>query len=187
MISTTNFATFHDLMAAAMEAGDNNTGKAVAIAMEWLFTDHDLLNRFVKPLARHACQTVSNHIRCDARDWITQGNAWADHEGMGASIDDGISPHAKRVMAAAAHDRKAWMQFPLMDGTPLGKATRPLLLANAKRYGLQARTMTHRGKWLAIIAQGLPNDTKAVEDHFSEARLDFLYTLASKKEPHNVT
>ena len=62
------------------------------------------------------------------------------------------------------------MTFALWGGKPLGKGSREEIQDSANKYYANARTSQVTGRWLALVAQGLPNDKKA-GDHFTNERL----------------
>lgn len=74
---------------------------------------------------------------------------------------------AWRAMALA-------MDEPLLDGTRLGDATRPQLLANARHAGV-------RQMYYELIANCLPDEDKHVADHLTEEDLHNLWTLAQRE------
>lgn len=62
------------------------------------------------------------------------------------------------------------MTFALWGGKPLGEGTREEIQESANKYAASARTSHVTGRWLALVAQGLPSD-KTAKDHFKNERL----------------
>lgn len=88
---------------------------------------------------------------------------------------------------APANDRSAALQlmaaemlsnFPLPGGMMLGDATRADIAKAAHFYETQAKDMAHKGRWLQLVGQGLP-DGKRVRDVLSEDRLHELKNKAA--------
>lgn len=70
------------------------------------------------------------------------------------------------------------MSFPLIGGKPLGKATRPELLANADDYRSKAASLAVKDRWIRSIAAKLPDDMKTVDAVLSESDLEALRDAA---------
>ncbi len=62
------------------------------------------------------------------------------------------------------------MTFALWGGKPLGEGNREEIQESANKFSANARTSHVTGRWLSLVAQGLPSD-KTAKDHFTNERL----------------
>jgi hypothetical protein len=68
-----------------------------------------------------------------------------------------LNPDSRAAVKALANGMAAtFLDFPLLDGTPLGRANREQVEAALTAYRTQSLEMTARANWLAAILQRLP-------------------------------
>lgn len=183
------FTSFHHLVVTAMEQAQQQPHAATELAIEWLLARPELIDQFVKPILRHACNDEVRKMQSGTRRAI-----FARHRQNGHPIektveaDEGLetdSPTAaarrRGIITSTLQDRQRLSRIPLMDGTFVGNATRPLLLENANGYFAQAKSMMITRNWFKLLAQGLPDDTKRALEHFGEDGLSRLFDQAKAK------
>ncbi len=84
------------------------------------------------------------------------------------------SPHFQSSIERAC---KTLLDWPLMDGTPLGKATRDQILRDADRYSALAGANARNARFLAGVARRL-DGTQTAEQVWGAAALDAAYRAA---------
>lgn len=105
--------------------------------------------------------------------------------------DRDITQRSSRLRAAGlARMTLRMMDYALMNGQPLGDATKADLMRNATFQDRQARRMAQTALWLGMIAENLPDDTVKVRDVLTEQQLRNLQQqvlgYSSRDEPESV-
>lgn len=143
---------------AALEANAGDQVKAARALEEKVRKDSALRKHLLEPLITYAChQAVGIQIRQH------RGRVWNGPR----AVPKGAGDRAGRLEALAV---EMLSSFPLPGGLPLAEATREDLAAAADFYAKQATDMAHKGRWLQLIGQSVP-DGKRVRDVLTEDRL----------------
>lgn len=121
-----------------------------------LLTDRKLLATVLEPIIASALHDKLGSLQGNARHHITKSQG----KNAVAALADGIA--------------RSLMDFPLAGGLRLRDASREQVAAQAQIYQDNADTMGHRARWLALVAQSLP-DGKTVGSTMSEERLAELF------------
>jgi hypothetical protein len=144
----------------------------IRLATEYLIkrvrTDRALKMAILEPLVEYAC---NNAISRQQR--VNRERVWT------APTPRPNTSHSEQIQALA---RSNLMLFPLpmLNGKLLRDATRGDVILAGDFYAKQAADMAHKGRWLALVGQSIP-DGKTVADVLSEDRLREL-----QKEAANV-
>lgn len=103
-------------------------------------------------------------------------------ESIVRSINNANAPsaqdHARRVVALARSNvEMLLLDFALIGGKKLRDGTKKDLRDSAERYYAQGSDMTHKGRWLALVAAKVPEGNKA-GDVLKEEELRKLFEAA---------
>lgn len=140
--------------AEALKGADGDVKVATRALLAQVRKQRALRDALTEPLLEAACyQAVSAQMRQQRHRVWTPPNYSAGGNGA-------------RVIALAT----SLLDFPLPGGRRLGEATRAEVAAAAELYRSYADDMGHKARWLALVAQSVPDGGK-VGEVLDEARL----------------
>lgn len=155
--------TLGSLVRDALHEVDGNAEKAVSRVISQLKNDQKLLRKVVQAAIGLAVWERAQHtIRNNRKNLI------------GRVITANQQPSRANVIALAQGIRACLLDMPLAGGQRLRDSTREIVLAQVDRYEKQAGDMSHKARWLRLIAQSIP-DGKLVGDVVSEKRAQELF------------
>ena len=137
-----------------LEKAGGDVRKATPLMVERVKASRVLRDALTAPLLSNACyDAISAECRQQRRHVWTPPNYTADGNGA-------------RVIALAT----SLLDFPLPGGKRLAEASRGEVAQAADFYATQAADMSHKGRWLRLVAQSVREDQR-VADALDELRL----------------
>lgn len=151
---------------AALDAAGGDVREATRAMERKVRQDRILRDELTDPLIGTACYSaVAAQCRQDRRKvWAAPNETVASHRAAGAN----------RVVQLASG---TLLMFPLPGGKKLGEATRDEIAEAARFYESQAGDMATKARWLRLVAQSVPGDSKA-SDVLTDKRLRELQEVA---------
>jgi hypothetical protein len=120
---------------------DGNTALAVNL-MAQAFARPDITATLIDDAVKQALSQAISDAHCASR---------------AAIIRQVMNPDGRAAVKAFANGMaRTLLDFPLLDGTPLGRATRAQVEAALHTYRTQADEMNHRANWLQLILARVP-------------------------------
>lgn len=160
--------TLGSLVSDALQEVDGNTEKAINRVLSQLKHDPKLLRRVVQAAIGlavfHRTQQQIRGQRGNIIRHVTANN----------------QPSRANVVALAQGIRACLLDIPLAGGKRLRDSTREGVLEQVDRYEKQAGDMSHKARWLRLIAQSLPAG-KLVGEVVSEERAVELFEQTRTK------
>lgn len=150
--------TLGSLVRDALDDVDGNAEKAENRVVSLLKNDAKLLRKIVQAVIRLAVFNRTQQIVRNQRQNIIRHVTTANRQ-----------PSRGNVIALAQGIRACLLDMPLAGGGRLRDSTREVVLAQVDRYEKQAGDMSHKARWLRLIAQSIPAG-KLVGDVVSEER-----------------
>ncbi|MGF3026945.1 hypothetical protein ACQVP2_29525 [Methylobacterium aquaticum] len=134
-----------------------------------------LRDELTDPLISAACwDAIRQQCRSNrSRIWHTPVSVAPSRPQLPAQTSAPKADAARVIQLAAGN----LMLFPLPGGRPLGQATRQEIAAAAEFYATQAADMGVKARWLALVAEAVPEGRQAGQV-LNETRLRELRGLA---------
>jgi hypothetical protein len=144
-----------EAVADAMMIHPTDVQKATAHMLASVRASRKLRDALTEPLLRSACYDAIRAAYRRERRVIWTAPGYDASQGADRAV---------------SYAQASLLDFRLPHGTRLGDATRADIAEAEGLYRAQADDMAHKGRWLALIAQGLPADQK-VSAVYDDARL----------------
>ena len=125
--------------------------------------------RLYEAVVRSAAEDMIGRVQHETRKRIARGDAAAP-----ATYDP------EKFVRIAGTVNRIFLDWPMMDGTKLGKADREHCLSDATRYHLNARGNLRNARFLEKVA-GKLRPGQAVEDVLDDRRLAALMKKAARE------
>jgi hypothetical protein len=140
--------SLNKLVRDALEQSDNNIHDATEMLLEWVNDDESIAELIWKELVPRALlQACRDEVHLQ-RSKIAESQIKERYQNQRSSPE----PEKDKVRRKAGMMRML-MDWPLADGRPLCRARGDELHETIKRYDKQAQEMSHRARWLRLIAQ----------------------------------
>jgi hypothetical protein len=150
----------------ALEKALGDTSQAARLLADEVRKNKSLRVALLDPLIEYACHQAVNLECRNNRDKV-----WSPRNIMRGTEADGVRAVAARNL----------LIFPLPGGKALGVANRAEIEFAAEFYRKQSDDMSHKSRWLRLVAQSVPDGKKA-EDVLSNDRLAELQKEAASDE-----
>jgi hypothetical protein len=149
------------LIERAHKAHPDSTKDAAKALEEMVLVNEEIFFEVMKPHVGRVCYDLLRDGTASRR-----GAIWKP---TGSIVANSAPARALRegVVALATSNL---LLFPLPGGQRLGEASRADVAGASDFYGKQAKDMSHKSRWLTLIAQSL-GDGEKVSDKFTEERL----------------
>lgn len=151
----------------ALDAANGDVQIATKAFEHTIRNERDLRDALVDPLIATACYDAIRKICHTERRQV-----WKPP--VEKLVPGKVTGSARVVQLAAGN----LLMFPLPGGKKLGEATRQEISDAAGFYSQQAGDMSHKARWLQLIAQSVPSD-KTVGEVLTDNRLRELQREAS--------
>ncbi len=149
-----------DEVAKTIYQSHGDTPEAVNLMRDEILRDPEMMQLAAKMAAVEA---IGNGRR-ELRNQITNGKPKL------------VTPEARQRMQRIAATYYNW---PLMDGTPIGDATRDLLLRDSERFQRNAEGNARNANFLRMVADKV-RDGQTVKEALSEDQLEKLMEKAKR-------
>jgi hypothetical protein len=141
--------TIHTIAEEEYKRADHDATAAVDAMLERIVSDDELFKTLTTPMLRNACQLAIYGVMAARR-----------RRSFGGGRPRSKKAAKKAIKARARVIKTRLMQFPLSDGTPLGKATYSQIVNTAQLYLKRATTLGHEGRWLMLVANVMRSQPK---------------------------
>ena len=155
-----------DIARESFEAANNDARAAVGLMSDRVRKNPSLFKALMLPLVEEACYSQIRKIFRGERAIIWRTPNASD------------SGNGDRVVSLARGNLHMLMQFRLPNGKPVAESKKPDLEEAASFYGKQASDMSHKSRWLNLVASELAEDL-TVGEVLTEERLRILQEKAN--------
>lgn len=154
----------------ALNHAKGDVQKATKAFEQTVRNNRALRDQLLEPLIASACYDAIRKVSITDRRSVWKAPA--------EKLVAGKVTGSARVVQLAAGNL---LMFPLPGGKKLGDATRKEITAAASFYSNQAGDMSHKARWLQLIAQSVPGN-KTVNEVLTDKRLRELQREAKNEK-----